>query len=133
VTYVDRRGTADLVRLGEWVVGGNVVHDVVLVPAALLVTWLVARVVREPWRTPLLAGLGATACILLVSVPLLGGYGRKAGNPSLLPLDYPSAVGTAVGIVWVGAALWLGVRLATGSVGARPRAPRRTPDAPPAP
>jgi hypothetical protein len=113
VGFANRRGTGDLLPLGVWIVGGDVVHDALLVPATLLVTVLVTAFVPEPWRAPLLAGLGATACILLVSIPLLGGYGRKAGNPTVLPLDYGTAVPTAVGIAWLLALGWLVVRLVT--------------------
>lgn len=109
--YIAVHGTADAIRVATWVVGGNVVHDALLVPIVLLIGAVLTRFVGEPWRTPLRAGLIASACVILVAIPVVGGYGRKAANPSLLPLDYDTAVLTALGIVWALAAAWLALRV----------------------
>ena len=109
--YVAKRGTDDAIAVVTWVIGGNLFHDLFVVPVVMIVGVALAWLVREPWRTPIRAGVIASACVVVVAIPLLGGYGRKANNPTVLPLDYPSAVLTAVGIVWALAAGWLAVRL----------------------
>jgi len=111
--YVTTRGTADAINVATWVVGGNIVHDAVLVPIALFVGAILTRFVREPWRTPVRAGFLASACVLLVAIPVVGGFGRKAANPSLLPLDYGTAVLWALAIVWALAVAWFVLRIAT--------------------
>jgi hypothetical protein len=110
IDYIAKRGASDAIKVATWVVGGNIAHDALLVPVVLLVGAVLTRCVPEPLRTPLRAGLVASACVVLVAVPVLGGYGRKAANPSLLPLDYGSAVLTALAIVWTLAVVWLALR-----------------------
>jgi len=53
-------------------------------------------------------GAVGTAFVLLVGYPALRGFGRATapGNASVLPLDYPTAIVTAVAVVWGLAALW---------------------------
>lgn len=85
-----------------WFVGGLAVHDFVLVPAVLAVGLLVRRAFPSGVRGPVQAGLLASAVLVLVSVPVLTGYGRASqqGNPSLLPFDYvPNLLGV-LALVW---------------------------------
>ena len=110
--YVATHGTTDAIRVATWVVGGNIVHDAFVVPIALLVGSVLTRFTPEPSRTPIRAGLIGSACVLLVAIPVLGGYGRKPANPSVLPLDYDTAVLWSLGLVWALAALWLAIRVA---------------------
>jgi hypothetical protein len=95
-------GGAGRVRdVGFWVVGLDVAHDLVLAPSALLVALVVSRAVGPGVvRGPVLAGLGATAVVLLIAWPLLGRYGERPDNPTVLPLDYPVAVAAVVAVVW---------------------------------
>ena len=103
---VGRLGTGGALDVGLWVVGGNVIHDVALVPLVGAVAIAVALVVHPPWRAPVLAGLATSAVVVLVSVPLVGRFGAKPRNPTVLPLDYPSAVATVLAVVWTGVAIW---------------------------
>ena len=111
-------GVGRVLDVGTWVVGLDLAHDLVLAPIATLVAVGVLAVVPRGWRAPLLAGLGATVVVLLLAWPLLGGYGRT-DNPTELPLDYPTAVATVLGVVWGLVALWFGV-LATRALRRRP-------------
>lgn len=85
-----------------WFLGGLAFHDFVLVPAVLAAGLLVRRAVPAAVRGPAQAGLLASAALVLVSVPVLTGYGRAAqpGNASVLPLDYvPNLLGV-LALVW---------------------------------
>ncbi|MBW3573319.1 MAG: hypothetical protein KY450_00425 [Actinobacteria bacterium] len=100
--HVDTR-PADLVRL---VVGGILVHDLVVVPLALLGTWVVARVVPARGRRWVQAALVATAPLALFAYPMVRGFGRLPDNPTALPHHYAanlalvtSAVALAVAAV----------------------------------
>ena len=106
IALVGRLGTRGTLDVGLWVVAGNIVHDLAIVPLAGAIAIAVSLVVRPPWRTPLLAGLATSAVVVLFAVPLLGRYGAKPKNPTLLPLDYPSAVVTVLVVVWTGVAVW---------------------------
>jgi hypothetical protein len=112
-----------------WLVGADLLHDVVLAPVVLLVGAAVARVVPDRVRVPVRFGLFAGAVVVAIAWPALRGYGRATvpDNPSVQPLDYATALATALAVVAGIAALWavsLVVRRGGGS-GPQPRAGRR--------
>jgi hypothetical protein len=106
---VDQRGVRSAFDVGVWVVGGNVVHDALVVPIVLGFGVFLAVVLQPPWRAPMCAGLATTALVVAIAYPALRGFGRKPKNPTVLPLDYTSAVLTALAVVWALVALWYGV------------------------
>jgi hypothetical protein len=106
---LDRLGLGGTFDVGLWVVGGNVLHDVVVAPVVLAVGTALAVVVGRPWRAPIVAGLVASAFVVAVSYPALRGFGRKPHNPSTLPLDYGTAVVTVLAVVWGVVVVWCGL------------------------
>jgi hypothetical protein len=70
-----------------WFAGAVVVHDFLFVPVVLTLAALATRLPVR-YRTPVqVAGvIGGT--ITIVSLPLVLGFGKSAGNPSQLPLSY---------------------------------------------
>jgi peptidoglycan/LPS O-acetylase OafA/YrhL len=92
-------GTDQLVAVLVWVVGGIVAHDGLLAP--LVVALGVLAAVRAPssWRTPLLWVLVVLGPLSLVAVPVLGRFGAKVDNPTLL--DRPYWLGHAVVVTLV--------------------------------
>lgn len=108
-------GTRDLVAVAVWLGGGVVAHDAVLAPATLLGGVLAGRLLPPRWR-----GAAARAAVLLgpltlLAVPVLGRFGARADNPTLL--DRPYWTGWAVLVVLC----LVGVALATAYDGARER------------
>ncbi|MCZ7530277.1 MAG: hypothetical protein M5U31_07965 [Acidimicrobiia bacterium] len=90
----------ELLNWAVFYVGIDVVHDSILAPVTFAVGALVARMLPAPWRAPVTAGCVISAAVLLVvAVPLLG-LGGNPGNPTLRPLDYPTATAWALAIVW---------------------------------
>ena len=85
-----------------WIVGGDLLHDFFLVPLVLIAGAVLARIVPEPWRTPVRAGLISSALVVAIAWPALRGYGRARvpDNTSVQPLDYvdrgPHGVGRRV-------------------------------------
>ncbi len=108
-TMVDR-GTSAVFNVGLFTVLSDLAHDLVLLPVVAVLA-LALRRVDVQWRAPIGAALGWTLVVMIVSVPLIGAFGRTPNNPSVLPLDYSTAVPTALGIGWVLCASWLAVRL----------------------
>ena len=96
-------------RVGTWVVGADLVHDLVLAPIAVAASVLLTRLVPLPWRAPIRAALATSAVLLIIAVPPLLGTAHDStpNNPTVQPLDYPSAVATAIGVVWAAAGLWV--------------------------
>jgi hypothetical protein len=87
-----------------WLVGLLLVHDFVLAPLVLLVgRWLRDRV-AEAWRWPIQVGLVTSGVLVLASVPVLYGVGRRTqpGNVSVLPGRYPLALAGVLTVVWLG-------------------------------
>jgi uncharacterized membrane protein len=120
----ERLGTSGTVNVGLWVVGGNVVHDVVLAPLVLAVGAGLACVVRRPWRAPLAAGLVASAAVVGIAYPALRGFGRKPRNRTVLPLQYGTAVLTVLAVIWALVIVWLVLIEARRSTALRRRARR---------
>ncbi|WP_433246057.1 hypothetical protein ACQPYK_44560 [Streptosporangium sp. CA-135522] len=90
---------ADQTRPLSWVMwfGGLVVaHDLLLVPLVLAVGLLAHRM-RWPYRAAMVIG----ALVALVALPMVLGFGRRADNPSQLPLDYGVNLVLVLGVVAV--------------------------------
>ncbi|WP_261567143.1 hypothetical protein [Frankia gtarii] len=88
-----------------WLIGGIVVHDVLLVPATMLVGFTLSRLVRAPYRAVVQGALIVSGAVALMSLPLWRGYGGSVDNPSVNPLPYGRNLAIVLGAVWAGAAL----------------------------
>jgi hypothetical protein len=119
----DATKTMPLVWLA-WLAGLLLVHDFVLVPLVLLAGRRLRDRVPEAWRWPLQMGLVTSGVLVLASVPVLYGVGRRTqpGNASVLPGDYPLALAGVLVVVWLGV-LALGIWSSRGGR-RRSRAPR---------
>ena len=86
-----------------WVVGGIVAHDGLLAPAVVVLGVAAALNAPPAWRTPLLRTLVVLGPLTLVAVPVLGRFGARADNPTLLDrpywLGYAAVVGLVVALV----------------------------------
>lgn len=86
-----------------WLVGGVVVHDLILAPVVIAVGvashWLPAYV-----RAPAAVGLVVWGSVTLLAVPVLGRFGALGDNPTLLDRPYfvTWLVGCAVTVLLVG-------------------------------
>jgi hypothetical protein len=107
-TLLTNQRPDQLIAAATWLAGGVVAHDFILAPVVLGAGWLLLRL-PPPWvRGPATAGAVILGTATLVALPVLGGWGRRADNPSLLPRDYWSgwvAVATIVAIGVVAAAM----------------------------
>ncbi|GIL36498.1 hypothetical protein [Phycicoccus sp. DTK01] len=71
-----------------WVVGGVLAHDAVLAPVVVGLGALLA-LVAPPWlRPPLVRLLVVLGPLTLVAVPVLGRFGARPDNPTLLDRPY---------------------------------------------
>lgn len=104
-------GLGRVFDVGLWVVGLDLAHDLLLAPIATVAAIAVVAVLPARLRAPVLAGLGASAVVLLLAWPLLGGYGRRADNDTILPRNYSTAVALVLAVVWALAGVWFLVRL----------------------
>jgi hypothetical protein len=82
-------------------VGGVVLHDFVLAPVVLVVVAVVGRLAPKPVRAPAAVLLVVLGSVTLLAVPVLGGFGRRADNASLLDRDYWSGWFVLAGLLVV--------------------------------
>lgn len=84
----------DLVDVATWMVSGVVLHDVVLAPVVVLVLVVGARRLPEVWRGPTAGALVVLGSVTLLAIPVLGRFGARPDNPTLL--DRPYVAGWAL-------------------------------------
>jgi len=80
---------SDLVDTAVWLAGGVVLHDFVLVPLTLLLGLALVRLLPANLRAPVAGGLVVLGTVTLMAVPVLGGWGANADNPTILDRNYP--------------------------------------------
>ena len=85
---VSRVSTDSLVNSGVWLAAGVVLHDVVLAGAVLAVGAVVTRLLPTPVRLPAVVALVVVGSLTVVAFPVLGRFGAKADNPTLLDRPY---------------------------------------------
>jgi hypothetical protein len=96
-------------ELARWIVGLALLHDLALVPLVLAAGVILRRRVPPRVWPPVRAALLASAVLVAVGWPFVGGYGRSPGVPSLLPRDYATGLALGLLVVWLVAATWIGV------------------------
>jgi hypothetical protein len=79
---------ADLLDALLWLAGGVLVHDGVLAPLTLAATWLGARLVPDRLRSRVVVALVALLTVTVAAVPVLGRFGARPDNPTLLDRHY---------------------------------------------
>jgi hypothetical protein len=87
-------------NLARFVVGGALLHDLLVAPLAILAGVLVSRAVRGRARGPVQAALVVSAVVALFSWPLVRAYGLAANNPTSLPHNYGRNLVIVLVAVW---------------------------------
>ena len=78
----------DIVNAVLWLAGGVLVHDAIIAPLTLLVTLVAGRMVPAPARTRVVVGLVVLATVTVTAIPVLGRWGARPDNPTLLDRNY---------------------------------------------
>lgn len=87
-------------NLARFVVGGALLHDLLVAPLAILAGVLLTRTVPARARAPVQAALAITALVALFAFPLVRGYGLAANNPTSLPHNYGLNLAIILGVIW---------------------------------
>ena len=100
---VSRQDLLQLVEIGVWLAAGVVLHDAVVAGVVIAAAFLARRALPEPWQAPATLGLLVWGTVTLMAVPVLGRFGARADNPTLLDRPYLASwlVLTALGVVAV--------------------------------
>jgi hypothetical protein len=102
IAAVQLAGSARIGSVGSWaasLVGGLLLHDVLLAPAVVLTSVVLVYAVPTRLRPAAQATLIVAGSVALVAIPVLGGWGRRPDNPTLLPRDYALGLAVALGII----------------------------------
>jgi hypothetical protein len=110
---------------GAWLIGLDLLNDLLVLPLVALVCGGLARLPLGRCRGPVQAGLFATVMVVLVAAPGLTGTAEGAGNPTIQPLDYRTAVLTVLAVVWTISGLWAVVRVGRVGPGSEDGSPDR--------
>ena len=92
-----------VLAVGVWVAGGIVAHDGLLAPVVVAVVVLLGLRVAPAWRTPLLWLLVVLGPLTVIAVPVLGRFGARPDNPTLLDRPYLLGYGAVVALAVIGA------------------------------
>lgn len=90
--------------LARFVIGGALLHDLIVAPLVILVAVAVARAVPGRSRAVVQGALAVTGIVALFSYPLVRAYGLAANNPTSLPRNYGVNLLLVLGLVWAVAA-----------------------------
>lgn len=96
---LDRQESAQVVEVALWFLVGVLVHDAVVAPLTLLVGAALPRLLPRAARAPVVVGLVVVATVTVVAVPVLGRFGVRPDNPTLLDRPYVAGWAVLVGIV----------------------------------
>jgi hypothetical protein len=78
----------DIVNAVVWLVGGVLVHDAVVAPLTIAATLLASRVLpRRVWAV-VAGALVVLLTVTITAIPVLGSWGARPDNPTLLDRDY---------------------------------------------
>jgi hypothetical protein len=99
-------------NLAKFVVGGALLHDLLVAPVVILAGVLVARALPARARGPVQAALAVSGIVALFSWPLVRAYGLAAHNPTSLPHNYGLNLLIVLSVVWAvaAAAVFLKIR-----------------------
>ncbi len=88
VLALTRQDPGQLVEVALWLAAGVAVHDG-LISAALIVLAVIARrLLPQAWRAPAAVAAVVWGSLTLVALPVLGRFGARADNPTLLDRPY---------------------------------------------
>ncbi|NKZ08856.1 hypothetical protein [Actinomadura latina] len=99
-------------RWAAWFAGAAILHDGVLVPAVLAAGLATGRL-PAGYRRIVRAALVVAGCVTAVAIPLVLGYGRRADEPSRLPLPYGRNLAIVLAAITAVAAAAAAARLLT--------------------
>ena len=95
---LSRQDLDQIVDAAVWLAVGVVLHDAVLAPLVILVVFVAARLAPAPARAPLTIAMVVLGSLTLVAVPVLGRFGARPDNATLLDRPYLAAWFVLVGV-----------------------------------
>jgi hypothetical protein len=85
---LSRQDVDQLIDAAVWLAAGVILHDGVLAIATLVIGALVLRLMPRAARAPAVVGFVVLGSVTLLAVPVLGRFGARPDNATLLDRDY---------------------------------------------
>lgn len=85
---LSRQDLGQVVEVMIWLAAAVVIHDGILAPAVLALGWLGGRLLPRAVARGAVTVLMLLGPVTLVAIPVLGRFGAKPDNPTLLDRDY---------------------------------------------
>jgi hypothetical protein len=82
------QGATNLRATLVWLAGGVLLHDAVLAPLTIAVAWVAGRLAGGRPRAPAAVALVLLGPLTVAAVPVLGRFGARADNTTLLDRPY---------------------------------------------
>jgi hypothetical protein len=95
-------GWDNLVATVPWLVAAVLLHDAVWAPVVLLVAAVGGARLPRPWSTPVMVGAVVLVTVTVAAAPMLGGFGARPDNPTLLDRPYLAGWLTFAAVVGLG-------------------------------
>jgi hypothetical protein len=83
-----RQDPVQLVEVAIWLAAGVALHDAIIAGLTIGLVALGRRVLPDAWRAPATLALVVWGGVTLMAVPVLGRWGARADNPTLLDRPY---------------------------------------------
>lgn len=96
---LSRQDSHQLVNAAIWLASGVVLHDVVLAPVVLGLVVVGARIAPVAARVPAATALVVLGAATILAIPVLGRFGARPDNPTLLDRDYTAGWFALAGLV----------------------------------
>ncbi|MGH3501906.1 MAG: hypothetical protein ACRDQA_13630 [Nocardioidaceae bacterium] len=95
-------GWDNVYHAAQWLVVGVIGHDFVLAPLVILLGVVAVRLLPRWTQAPVTAGFIVLGSATLFAIPVLGRFGAKADNPTLLDRPYLLGWSILAGAVIIG-------------------------------
>ncbi len=83
-----RQDPLQLVEVALWLGGGIALHDGVVAGLAIAGAAVGRRVLPRPWHAPATLALVVWGTVSVMAIPVLGRFGARPDNPTLLDRPY---------------------------------------------
>jgi hypothetical protein len=97
-----QRGWQNFEAALTWLVAGVLLHDAVLAPLTVVAAWAALRVAGPARVRPWAVAVVLLGPLTLLAVPVLGRFGARADNPTLLDRSYWTGWSVLVAVVGAG-------------------------------
>jgi hypothetical protein len=101
----DHPGSANAFKVFRLLVGLNVVNDAVVIPALLVLAFVVRRYAPRWLILPAQVWFIMAGAVAVYAYPLVGGFGKSKVNPSILPHNYAHSLLIVLGCITAFSAL----------------------------